>query len=80
MARDWEFKVAEKQMLEAIKTAKAQRSKAWELRAAVSLARLHQGQACQGEAISELAEIVGSYTEGFDTPDLREAKALLANL
>ena len=74
------FKVAEKQMLEAIETARAQHSKAWELRAAISLARLYQGQARQGEARAALTEILGSYTEGFDTPDLQEAKALLAVL
>ena len=74
------FKVAETHMLQAIETARAQHSKAWELRAAISLARLYEGQARQGEARAALTEILGSYTEGFDTPDLQEAKALLAVL
>ena len=50
---------------------------AWELRAAASLARLHRDQGRRGEACDLLAPVYGWFTEGFGTPDLKEAKALL---
>jgi predicted ATPase len=53
---------------------------ALELRAVRSLARLWQQQGKQKEAHQLLAEIYGWFTEGFDTKDLQEAKALLAQL
>ena len=55
----------------------AEGAKLWELRAGVSLARLRRDQGRHGEARDLLAPVYGWFTEGFDTPDLKEAKALL---
>jgi predicted ATPase len=55
-------------------------AKAWELRATMSLARLLAKQDRRDEARTMLAEIYGWFTEGFDTADLKEAKALLEEL
>ena len=52
-------------------------AKAWELRAATSLARLLRDTGRRDEASTMLAEIYNWFTEGFDTPDLKDAKALL---
>ena len=60
--------------------ARQQRAKSWELRAAVSLGRLWQQQGKRAEAFELLAPIYGWFTEGFDTPDLKEARALLDGL
>ena len=60
--------------------AQQQQAKSWELRAATSLARLWQQHGKQKEAHELLAEIYGWFTEGFDTVDLKEAKALLEEL
>ena len=57
-----------------------QQAKSLELRAAMSLARLWQQQGKKEEAQQMLAEIYGWFTEGFDTKDLQEAKALLGEL
>src|SRR5205823_12867250 len=57
-----------------------QQAKSWELRAALSLSRLWQQQGKRDEARTLLAPIYGWFTEGFDTADLQEAKALLAAL
>jgi len=51
--------------------------RSWELRATMSLARLWQRQGKREEARQALAAIYGWFTEGFDTPDLQEARALL---
>jgi len=51
-----------------------------ELRTVMSMARLYQNQDKQEQARSLLAQIYGRFTEGFDTADLREAKALLDGL
>ena len=64
----------------AIETARAQHSKAWELRATTSQARLWQRQGRHVEARQALEAIYGAYTEGFTTPDLMESKALLEEL
>jgi predicted ATPase len=64
----------------AIAIAREQKGKSWELRAATSLARLWQGQGRLSEAHDRLAPIYGWFTEGFDTLDLKEAKALLDEL
>lgn len=64
----------------AIEIAKRQEAKSWELRAAMRLARLWQRQGKIAEARRALAEIYGWFTEGFDTADLKEAKALLNEL
>jgi predicted ATPase len=61
----------------ALETARCQQSKAWELRATMSLARLRRRQGRHGEARDALAAAYGVYTEGFTTPDLVDAKALL---
>jgi predicted ATPase len=65
---------------EALTVARRQQAKSLELRAVMSLTRLYQKQGRQGEARPVLAEIYGWFTEGFDTPDLQEAKALLEQL
>ncbi len=52
----------------------------WELRAALSLSRLWQRQGKRTQARELLTDIHGWFTKGFDTPDLQEAKALLAEL
>jgi len=57
-----------------------QEAKSLDLRAAMSLAHLWQQQGKQAEALELLAPIYGWFTEGFDTADLLEAKALLAEL
>jgi class 3 adenylate cyclase/predicted ATPase len=62
----------------ALTVARAQRAKSWELRAAMSLARLWREQGRQHEARDLLAPIYGWFSQGFDTLDLRQAKALLA--
>jgi predicted ATPase len=71
---------AEAYFHKAIKIARQQQAKSLELRATVSLARLWQQQGKQKEAHEVLAEIYGWFTEGFDTKDLQEAKALLEEL
>jgi predicted ATPase len=65
---------------QSIKIAQQQRAKSLELRAVMSVARLYQKQGRQKEARSLLAQIYDRFTEGFDTVDLREAKALLGDL
>ena len=64
----------------ALAVARAQQAKSWELRAAMSLARLWRDQGKLDEAHDLLAPIYGWFTEGFDTLDLREAKAFLDEL
>ena len=64
----------------ALDVARRQEAKALELRAAMSLSRLWQQQGKRTEARELLAPIYGWFTEGFDTADLQEAKALLAEL
>jgi predicted ATPase len=61
----------------ALEVARAQQAKSWELRAAMSLARLWRGQGKRHEGRNHLAQIHGWFTEGFDTLDLKQAKALL---
>jgi predicted ATPase len=65
---------------QALAIARRQQAKSWELRAATSLARLWQQQGKRAEAYDLLAPIYGWFTEGFDTADLQEAKALLEEL
>jgi predicted ATPase len=71
---------AEELYRKALGIAVAQEAKLWELRAAVSLARLRRDRGHHTEARDLLAPVYGWFTEGFDTPDLREAKALLVEL
>jgi len=61
----------------ALAIARAQQAKSWELRAATSMARLWRDQGKPGEARDLLAPVYGWFTEGFDTRDLIEARALL---
>jgi len=65
---------------EAIQIARSQESRSYELRATMSLARLLAKQGHRDEARALLAEIYGWFTEGFDTADLKDAKALLEEL
>ena len=71
---------AEKYFECALAVARAQRAKSWELRAAMSLARLWRDQGKVQQARELLAPVYGWFTEGFDTRDLEEAKALLQEL
>ncbi|MGE0824556.1 MAG: hypothetical protein AB7G75_11430 [Candidatus Binatia bacterium] len=73
-------KEAEECFLKAIEVAQKQQAKSLELRATTSLARLWQQQEKRVEAHRILSEIYNWFTEGFDTKDLQEAKALLAEL
>jgi predicted ATPase len=65
---------------QALDVARRQQAKSWELRAALSLSRLWQRQGKRDDARELLAPIYGWFTEGFDTADLQEAKALLEAL
>ena len=67
-------------MHQALAVARRQQAKTLELRAAMSLGRLWQQQGKRAEAHQLLAEIYGWFTEGFDTADLQDAKALLEEL
>jgi len=60
--------------------ARSQEARCWELRATVSLTHLWQRQGRCEEAWQMLSAIYGWFTEGFDTPDLQEARALLDEL
>jgi predicted ATPase len=71
---------AEACFLQAIEVARQQSAKSWELRATMSLCRLWQRQGRREKARQMLADIYRWVTEGFDTPDLLEAKALLEEL
>jgi predicted ATPase len=64
----------------ALTVAREQQAKSWELRASMSLARLWRDQGKVREARELLAPVYGWFTEGFDTRDLKEAKALLQEL
>ena len=64
----------------ALAVARQQQAKSWELRAAMSLARLWRDQGKVQQARELLAPVYGWFTEGFDTRDLKEAKALLDEL
>jgi len=68
---------AEVAFREAIAIARSQSAKSWELRATTSLARLLAQQGNRDEARAMLADIYVWFTEGFDTADLKDAKALL---
>jgi predicted ATPase len=71
---------AEASFERALAVARRQSAKMWELRAAVSFARLHRDQCRSVEARDLLAPVYEWFTEGFATPDLKEAKALLDEL
>ena len=71
---------AESSYRTALSIARGQEAKLWELRAASSLARLHRNQGRAAEARDLLRPVYGWFTEGLDTPDLKEAKELLDEL
>jgi predicted ATPase len=64
----------------ALAVSRQQQAKSWELRAAMSLARLWRDQGKVQQARELLAPVYGWFTEGYDTRDLKEAKALLQDL
>ena len=64
----------------ALAVSRQQQAKSWELRAAMSLARLWRDQGKRQQARELLAPVYGWFTEGFNTLDLKEAKALLEEL
>ena len=80
LLRQGDTKAAEELYRKALSIAKEQEAKLWELRAAVSLARLRHDQGRYVEGRDLLAPIYGWFTEGFDTADLKDAKALLDGL
>jgi hypothetical protein len=75
-----DFAGAEKNYLASLDWAREQQAKSWELRTATSLARLWRDQGKVQQARELLAPVYGWFTEGFDTRDLKEAKALLEGL
>jgi predicted ATPase len=77
LLRQGHSEAAEELYLKALSIAEEQEAKLWELRAAVSLTQLRRDQGRQAEARDLLAPIYAWFTEGFGTPDLKEAKALL---
>jgi tetratricopeptide (TPR) repeat protein len=73
-------KQAEQWFRTGIEIARSQKAKSWELRATTSLARLLRDTSRHDEARAMLSEIYGWFTEGFDTADLKDAKALIEEL
>jgi predicted ATPase len=71
---------AERNYHQALDVARKQSAKLFELRASTSLARLWRDQSKRAEARNLLAPIYGWFTEGFDTPDLKDARTLLEEL
>ena len=71
---------AEREFRASLTWARRQQAKSWELRTSISMARLWQSQGKRQDAYELLAPVYGWFTEGFDTKDLQEAKALLAEL
>jgi len=80
LLRQGHTEAAERLYCNALRIAREQEAKLWELRAAASLARLRRDQGRQAEARDLLAPVYGWFTEGLDTQDLKEAKALLDQL
>ena len=77
---DLDYAKAEPSFEHALAVARQQQAKFWELRAAMSLARLWRDQNKTQQARELLAPVYGWFTEGLDTRDLKEAKALLEEL
>ena len=78
LLRQGRSNAAEELYRKALSVSREQEAKLWELRAAVSLARLRRDQGRLADARDLLAPVYNGFTEGFDIPDLKEAKALLA--
>jgi predicted ATPase len=79
-ARDQSVSAAERCFSEALEVAREQAALSWELRTAVSFARLRVKQDRQDHARQLLAPMYDRFTQGFETPDLRSAKAMLQSL
>jgi predicted ATPase len=77
LLRQGHSETAQEMYRKALGIVEEQEAKVWELRAAASLARLRHDQGRRAEALDFLAPIYGRFTEGFDTLDLKQAKALL---
>jgi predicted ATPase len=71
---------AEASFRKSLEVARSQQAKTWELRAATNLARLWSSQGRSPEGKKVLSEVYDWFAEGFDTPDLRDARALLDEL
>jgi predicted ATPase len=71
---------AEASLYQALELARSHKARSWELRAATSFARLWAERGKRQKALDLMAPIYSWFTEGFDTPDLKEAKALLEQL
>ena len=80
LMRQGHTEAAEELYRKALSIAQEQEAKLWELRAAASLARLRRDQGRRAEARDLLGSVYGWFTEGFATPDLKAAKALLDEL
>ena len=80
LLRQGQTEAAEELYRKALSIAEEQEAKLWELRATASLAQLRRDQGRPAEARDLLAPVYGWFTEGFGTPDLKEAKALLDEL
>ena len=80
LLRQGDTGAADKLYLKALSISEEQGAKLWELRAAISLARLRRDQNRYVEARDLLAPVYGWFTEGLDRTDLKEAKALLGEL
>jgi predicted ATPase len=80
LLRQGQSEAAEGLYRKALTIAEQQEAKLWELRASVSLARLRRDQGRRADARDLLAPVYGWFTEGFDMPDLKEAKVLLDEL
>jgi len=80
LQRQGQSEAAEELYRKALSIAEEQGAKLWELRAVASLARLRRDQGRKAEARDLLAPVYGWFTQGFDTPDLKDAKALLDEL
>ena len=74
------FEAAERNFLASLDWARRQQAKSWELRTSTSLARLWQSRGKRQAAYALLAPVYAWFTEGFDTRDLLDAKALLDEL
>jgi predicted ATPase len=80
LSRKGDFEGAEKNYLASLAWARQQEAKSWELRTSINLAKLWQNQGKRKEAYDLFTPVYTWFTEGFDTKDLKEAKALFEEL